>query len=69
MLQGNRAIAAAQGDRFYMGAPCAHGHDGRRYTSTGGCVECRKKAANDRHEMIRELLRKAREAAKNGGQP
>jgi hypothetical protein len=26
----------------YMGGPCHRGHDGRRYKSDRGCVECRR---------------------------
>lgn len=25
---------------YYTGVPCANGHDGLRYVSTGNCVEC-----------------------------
>jgi hypothetical protein len=25
---------------FYQGKPCKRGHEGKRYKSTGACVEC-----------------------------
>jgi len=27
-------------ERIYLGSSCKRGHDGRRYKSTGACVEC-----------------------------
>lgn len=35
-----RAAAKLSGDRIYSGNPCKYGHDGRRWTHNGGCVEC-----------------------------
>lgn len=33
--------ARVAGERFFTtGEPCSRGHIGRRYASTGGCVEC-----------------------------
>lgn len=29
-------------DNIYVGNPCQHGHDGRRYKSNGQCVECQR---------------------------
>lgn len=36
----SRTTARETGAARYQGAPCAKGHDGRRYTSTGACVTC-----------------------------
>jgi 5-methylcytosine-specific restriction endonuclease McrA len=38
----NRAAARAAGVKIYVGKPCPHGHDGRRYVSKGTCVGCAK---------------------------
>lgn len=38
----NRAAARAAGMKIYVGKPCPHGHDGRRYVSKGTCVGCAK---------------------------
>jgi 5-methylcytosine-specific restriction endonuclease McrA len=35
-----RQQAIAAGDTTYVGRACPEGHDGRRYTSGGGCVVC-----------------------------
>jgi hypothetical protein len=38
----------------YMGPPCIHGHDGRRYASNGHCVECTNRYALARYRQIKE---------------
>lgn len=38
----------------YPGEPCRHGHDGRRYVTTGACVHC--KQAQDRKRYPRKKL-------------
>jgi hypothetical protein len=35
--------------RYYQGTPCKNGHEGRRYESTGGCVDCALAAAKKRY--------------------
>jgi hypothetical protein len=36
-----RIAAREAGELFYStGQPCKYGHHARRYTSTGGCLEC-----------------------------
>jgi len=35
-----RLAALAAGGRFFMGKPCRHGHDGRRYMRSMECVGC-----------------------------
>lgn len=56
-----RADAAASGLKFfYTGKPCGQGHDARRYTSTGNCVECHKarslaNASNGRQGRVARL--------------
>jgi len=38
-----RKIAIVNGDKFYIGSPCMHGHtSGKRYTTGGSCVQCNK---------------------------
>ncbi len=44
------AIAARR--THYVGKPCPHGHDGRRYTETGKCVACLM-AYNKAHQRSR----------------
>lgn len=39
MQPARRAAMEARESRYH-GAPCAKGHDGQRYTSTGACVTC-----------------------------
>ena len=52
-----RLIAAKNQERTFNGSPCAKGHSGLRYTSTGGCVVCSKDSASERQDRIRKLLR------------
>lgn len=35
-----RITAIADGHSTYIGKPCPHGHSGRRYVTSSGCVEC-----------------------------
>ncbi|WP_321905140.1 HNH endonuclease [Paraburkholderia tropica] len=35
-----RQTAFANGSKTYVGSPCSYGHQGRRYTAGGGCIEC-----------------------------
>jgi hypothetical protein len=37
-----RKRAAQAGEKFFTGKICKHGHQGLRYTSSGGCVDCTK---------------------------
>jgi len=40
-LDTPRGIAFTNGERYYIGNPCKHGHqEGIRYTSTTECVKC-----------------------------
>ncbi len=39
-----RDAALAAGEKIYIGSRCVHGHDGRRYTAWGCCVQCRQVA-------------------------
>lgn len=52
-----REEARAAGQAKYLGKPCTHGHGGMRYTSTGGCVECRCDYAAQRGGNRAALLR------------
>lgn len=38
-----RGDAIDRGDSKYFGSACRHGHDGWRYSVSGGCCECQKK--------------------------
>lgn len=40
-----RLAAVARGDKRWLGPPCAHGHEGWRYTSVGDCVDCTSERA------------------------
>lgn len=35
--------------KYFTGEPCRNGHTSKRYTSTGGCVQC---VANHRKQFI-----------------
>ena len=54
-----RMTAAHAGRKRYQGAPCKldaeHGRE--RYTSSGQCVKCSVRAANQRAEEMRLLLK------------
>lgn len=39
-LDEARLKAIETGRLKYQGNPCKHGHNGIRYSSTGGCVDC-----------------------------
>lgn len=43
-----RDAALEAGYLFFAGKPCRYGHAGKRYTSTGACVECYKGRAVER---------------------
>jgi len=46
--------AKKNGDKFYHGKACIHGHDGERYTSNGACVKCSEKQRVQWHKDNRE---------------
>lgn len=35
-----RTEAARNGESKYLGNPCKKGHEGWRYTTSGGCIGC-----------------------------
>ena len=37
-----REDARVLGHKTYIGGPCKHGHDGTRYVSSKGCVQCER---------------------------
>ncbi|MDW9650821.1 hypothetical protein GOB33_22315 [Sinorhizobium meliloti] len=47
-FQPNEAkrVAKENGERYFQGAVCPHGHDGLRWTHNGACVECTSAAAD-----------------------
>jgi hypothetical protein len=38
--------AIESGSKTYIGKPCIHGHDGKRYTRNSDCIRCRNIAKN-----------------------
>ena len=59
MICEAKRIAKANGESTYMGSPCIHGHDGRRYTRNGDCFLCRRAYA----------LRTAKKSNRKVGRP
>lgn len=57
MASGARALALANGERFYTGRPCPKGHPGLRRASFGTCIACEKaisaSTAKKRYDRIR----------------
>ena len=45
-----RKEARQAGQRIYRGKPCAHGHEGQRYRSTGRCIVCTREDAHRQHD-------------------
>ena len=43
MVANTRAIALANGEKTYVGAPCSRGHEGERWVSTRNCIACEKR--------------------------
>lgn len=41
-------------DRYYQGTPCRLGHSGRRYKSTGACVDCQATHGKAQRAKIKE---------------
>lgn len=41
-VEGTRAQAKRNGDRFYRSKKCKYGHDSKRYTINGQCVACER---------------------------
>jgi hypothetical protein len=41
MVCKDKWLAKINGEATYMGSPCIHGHDGKRYTRNGDCFLCR----------------------------
>lgn len=39
---GNRSLAQANGEMFYIGSPCLKGHGDKRRTKNGACIICEK---------------------------
>jgi hypothetical protein len=48
LLRGARHKAIENGDKFYISRPCKNGHNGKRYTANGRCVECERKSYTER---------------------
>jgi 5-methylcytosine-specific restriction endonuclease McrA len=55
MINTPRMIAKTQGMKTYIGRPCKLAqHDGRRYTTTGFCLDCMRERYRTNAETIRE---------------
>lgn len=48
----NRQVAQDLAVKTYDGRPCKHGHAGRRYTNSGGCVACSNISAKARYKKV-----------------
>ena len=58
MAQTPRAIALANGDKYYdTGRPCKHGHYSIRYAYNSVCVQCRKERRLSWSEAEKEKMR------------
>ena len=55
-----RLDAARKGETKYQGAVCKRGHDGWRYTKTGGCIECSLAANKVYAANVSKLLAEAK---------
>lgn len=61
------------GQKFYIGPACIRGHSGRRYVSSGGCVECMRSAYSPRRDqpslypLVREWRSRNRERVREYG--
>lgn len=49
-----REKAVIDGEKFYQGEPCKHGHSGVRYTSNRNCLECAEIQRKSWHKENRE---------------
>jgi len=58
----DRLEAASQGKTTFYGKECRICGAILRYTSNGGCVACQKRRANERNQVVKDLLAKARKA-------
>jgi hypothetical protein len=52
------AAAAAWRIRYFTGRPCKYGHIAERFTSDGGCVECRAGVTPEQREARRVYMNK-----------
>lgn len=57
-----KRAAAKNGERYYVGQPCPHGHEGKRWTHNGACFDCTNIAANDHAKRTNYKHRRAYEA-------
>nr|WP_249418344.1 hypothetical protein [Citrobacter freundii] len=48
--------------RFYTGKKCIHGHDSKRYTLSGECVQCNNERARRQAKLRSEKMKAARMA-------
>lgn len=60
LIMGTLMEAAKLGEKKYLGAPCRRGHDGWRYTTTGGCIQCLIESNIKRRAKVNKLLAEAK---------
>jgi hypothetical protein len=51
-----RIEALQAGAHKYQGAPCAHGHDGWRYTQSTNCCQCQTEAKRRQRARERAMM-------------
>ncbi len=51
-----RVQAAKAGLKHFQGPACVKGHDGKRFTSNGGCCECSRIRSQVYQQGIRDIL-------------
>jgi hypothetical protein len=64
----NRQQALDAKEKFYIGSPCCHGHDGLRYTKNKACYHCAKIQRVKWHEDNRDCHNALNKKWKNENQ-
>ena len=55
-----RMDAARLGQIKYLGTPCKRGHNGWRYTASGGCIQCLEASNQAYRDNVKTLLKEAK---------
>jgi hypothetical protein len=56
----NRELALLAGEKYFTGSPCNRGHEGKRYSSNSGCVDCCNELRRKRRQSSPDLKEKER---------
>lgn len=57
-MKTTRKEAIAVGDRYYKTeTPCIHGHNSKRATEDGSCLECRLERQRKSRAMLRDEIK------------